>query len=142
MRVHGLPRSLLRGVAALGVGPGGPELHQSGSIFIRRVWFVVPDPPLVRGSLRVAIRRVLPLLLAPKRSDVEVVPSVSHLLVAAVVDEVGSEHIIAGADERVRAVPLVHSEVFVEVVRYGVPWHLPAHPRFHTVDVLLRRARG
>src|SRR5439155_15308705 len=93
-------------------------------------------------SLRVALRRILPLLLAPERSDVEVVPSVSHLLVAAVVDEVGTEHAVAVADERVRAVPLVHSKVLVEVVRYGVPRHLPAHARFHTLDVLLRRARG
>src|SRR5882724_4629618 len=140
MRVHGLPRSLLRGVAALRVSLGGPELHQAGSIFIRRVWFVVPVPPLVCRSLRVVLRRVLPLLLAPKRSDVEVVPSVSHLLVAAGVDEVGSEHAVAVADERVRAVPLVHSDILVEVVRYGVPRHLPAHASFETLDVLLRRA--
>src|SRR5205823_7477862 len=114
-----------RRVAALRVGLGDTELHQAGSIFIRRAWFVVPDPPLVRRSLRVALRRILPLLLAPERSDVEVVPSVSHLLVAAVVDEVGTEHAVAVADERVRAVPLVHSKVLVEVVRYGVPRHLP-----------------
>src|SRR5205809_6336336 len=131
-----------RRVAALRVGLGGAELHQAGSILIRSVWFVVPDPPLVRLSLRVVLWRVLPLLLAPERSDVEVVPAVSHLLVAAVVDEVGSEHVIAVADERVRAMPLVHVEVLVEVVRDGVPRHLPAHARFHTLDVLLRRARG
>src|SRR5438105_15799592 len=106
------------------------------------MWFVVPDPPLVRRGLGITLRRVLPLLLAPERSDVEVVPGVSHLLVAAVVDEVGSEHVIAVADERVRAVPLVHAEILVEVVRYGVPRHLPAHARLHTHDVLLRRARG
>src|SRR5260370_918859 len=131
-----------RGIAALGVGPGGAELHQAGSIFIRRVWFVVPDPPLVRRSLGVALRRVLPLLLAPERSDVEVVPSVPHLFIATIVDEVGAEHAVAIADERVRAVPLVHTEVFVEVIRYGVPRHLPAHLRLHARDVLLRRARG
>src|SRR6266436_8334784 len=83
------------GVAALRVGPGGAELHQPGSILIRSVWFVVPDPPLVRLSLRVALGRVLPLLLAPERCDVEVVPAVPHLLVAAVVDAGGSEHVIA-----------------------------------------------
>src|SRR5262245_34434576 len=48
--------------------------------------FVVPVPPLVRRSLRIALRRVLPLFLAPERRDVEVVPSAPHLLVAAVVD--------------------------------------------------------
>src|SRR5439155_24605667 len=126
---------------ALRVGPGGAKLHQAGSILIRRVWFIVPDPPLVRRSLRVAVRRVLPLLLAPKRSDVEVVPGVSHLLVAAVVDEVGSEHAVAVADERVRAVPLVYAEVLIEVVRDGVPGNLPAHPRLHALNVRLRRAR-
>src|SRR5207247_3428123 len=111
------------GIAALRVGAGGAQLHQAGSIFIGRVWFVVPDPPLVGRSLRVALRRVLPLLLAPERSDVQVVPGIAHLLVAAVVDEVRAEYAVAVAYERVRSVPLVHAEVFVEVVRYGVPRH-------------------
>src|SRR2546430_4149491 len=124
-----------RRVAALRVGAGGAELHQVGSIFIRRAWFVVLDPPLVGRSLRVVLRRVLPLLLAPERSDVEVVPGIPHLLVAAVVDEVGAEYAVAVAYERVRSVPLVHAEVFVEVVRYGVPRHLPAHPRLHALNV-------
>src|ERR1700737_560420 len=53
---------------------------------------VVPVPPLVRRRLRVALRRVLPLLLAAERSDVEVAPGAPHRLVAAVVDEVGAEH--------------------------------------------------
>src|SRR2546429_6044860 len=117
-----------RRVAALRVGLGDTELHQAGSIFIRRAWFVVPDPPLVGRSLRVALRRVLPLLLAPERSDVQVVPSVPHLLVAAVVDEVGAEYAVAVADERVRSVPLIHTEVLVETVRHRVPRNeLPAH---------------
>src|SRR5216110_4108543 len=117
-----------RRVAALRVGLGDTELHQAGSILIRRVWFVVPDPPLVGRSLRVALRRVLPLLLAPERSDVQVVPSVPHLLVAAVVDEVGAEYAVAVAYERVRAVPLIHTEVLVETVRHRVPRNeLPAH---------------
>src|SRR5438094_3839903 len=131
-----------RDVAALRGGPGGAELHQAGSVFIHHVWFVMPDPPLVRRSLGVALRRGLPLLLAPERSDVEVVPSVPHLLIAAIVDEVGAERAVAIADERVRAVPLVHAEVLVEVVHYGVPGHLPTHSRLHALDVLLRRARG
>ena len=54
--------------------------------------FVVPVPPLVRRGLRVALRRVLPLLLAPERSHVEVAPGAPHRLVAAAVDEVGAEH--------------------------------------------------
>src|SRR5207302_9386626 len=113
----------------------------NGLCFSRAVWFVVPDPPLVRRGLGVALRRILPLLLAPERSQVEVAPSAPHRLVAAVVDEVGAEHAVAVADERVRAVPLLHAEVGAEVVRHGVPGHLPAHPRLHTLDVRLRRPR-
>src|SRR5207244_11789370 len=65
-----------------------------------------------------------------------------HLLVAAVVDEVGAEQAVAIADERVRAMPLVHAEVGVEVVRHGVPGdELPAHPRLQALDVRLRGAR-
>src|SRR5262252_4914436 len=130
----------LRDVAALPL-PGGAASHWAGSIGIRLVWFVVPDPPLVRRGLGVALRRVLPLLLAAERSDVEVAPGAPHRLVTAVVDEVGAEHLLAIADERVRAMPLVHAEVSVEVVRDGVPRHLPAHPRLHALNVRLRRAR-
>jgi hypothetical protein len=44
--------------------------------------FVVPLPPFVRRSLRVALWRVFPLLLAPERSHIEVAPSapVPHLV--------------------------------------------------------------
>src|SRR5205823_526528 len=91
---------------------------------------VVPPPPLVRRSLGIALRRVLPLLLTPQGSDVEVVPSVPHLLVTAAVDEVGAENAVAVAYERVRAVPLIHAEVLVEAVRDRVPRNeLPAHSR-------------
>src|SRR5438046_3355604 len=106
-------------------------------------WLVVPPPPLVRRRLRVALRRVLPLLLTPEGSDVEVVPSSPHLLVAGVVDEVGAEHAVAVAYERVRAVPRIHAEVLVEAVRDRVPRNeLPAHSRLQAVDIRLRRARG
>src|SRR3981081_1153481 len=89
--------------------------------------FVVPDPPLVRLCLGVALRRVLPLLLAPERGQVEVAPGAPHRLVATVVDEVGAEHAVVVADERVRAVPLVHAEVGVDGARYGLHGDLPAH---------------
>src|SRR5438552_10207775 len=103
-----------------------------------RVWFVVPDPPLIRRSLGIALRRVLPLFLAPERSDVEVVPGAPHLLVAAIVDEVGSEHAVALVDERVGTVPFIHAEVLVEAVRNCVPRdELPAHSCLQTFDVLL-----
>src|SRR5918994_1289324 len=52
---------------------------------------VVQVPPLVRRRLRVALGRVLPLLLAPERGQVEVAPGAPHRLVAAAVDEVGAE---------------------------------------------------
>src|SRR4029077_6559052 len=103
----------------------------------------MPDPPLICRSLRVALRRVLPLLLAAKRSNVEVVPGVSHLLVAAIIDEVRAEYAVAVADESVRAMPLIHAEVLVEAVRDGVPRNeLPAHSCLQALDILLRRARG
>src|SRR5438445_12706377 len=102
------------GVAAFRGGPGGAKLHESGSIFIRRVWFVVPDPPLVRRSLGVALRRVLPFLLASQRSDVEIAPGAPHRLAAAVVDEIRSAHSVAVADQRVRPLPFVHAEVLIQ----------------------------
>ena len=40
----------------------------------RRSVFVVVTPPPVRRCLRVALRRVLPLLLAPERGYIEVAP--------------------------------------------------------------------
>src|SRR5215207_7608458 len=89
---------------------------------------VVQVPPLVRRGLRVALGRVLPLLLASERGDVEVRPGAAHVLVAAAVDEVGAEDLVTLADERVGAVPLAHAEVGVEVVRERVPGHIPTHP--------------
>src|SRR5262245_43245699 len=71
----------------------------------RGVIAVVPVPPFVRWSLRIALRRVLPLFLASEGGEVEVVPRAPHLLIAAVVDEVGAEHLDAVADEGVRAMP-------------------------------------
>src|SRR6185503_6189243 len=118
---------------------------------IRSVWpltsgavvvLVVAAPPLVRLGLRVALRRVLPLLLAAERGQVEIRPRRPHRLVAAVVDEVGAEDLVAVADERVGAVPLVDAEVLVEVVGESVPGNvLPAHLGLHALDVLLRGAR-
>src|SRR5947208_16032882 len=106
----------LCGVAARLSGCAAPAnlFENLGRGFVVAV-LVVPIPPLVRRSLRVAFRRVLPLLLTPEGSDVEVVPSVPHLFVTAAVDEVGAEYVVAVADERVRAVPLVHAKIFVEV---------------------------
>src|SRR5215211_2960853 len=68
---------------------------------------VVVVPPPVRRGLRVTLRRVLPLLLAAERRDVEVGPGGAHPLVTAGVDEVGAEDLVAVADEGVGAVPLV-----------------------------------
>src|SRR5262245_30524443 len=68
---------------------------------------VVVVPPPVRGCLRVAVRRVLPLLLPSERRDVEIAPGAPQRLVAAVVDEVGAVDRLAVADEGVVSVPLV-----------------------------------
>src|SRR5215204_4661956 len=75
------PRAALRrGRVRQGVLEDGPV-----------VVLVVAVPPHVGLRLRVALRRVLPDLLAPERGDVQVVPGVAHLLVAALVDEVRAE---------------------------------------------------
>src|ERR1700757_4740106 len=104
--------------------------------------FVVPIPPLVRRRLRVALRRVLPLLLTPEGSNVEVAPGAAHLFVTAAVDEVGAEYAVAVAYECVRAVPLVHAEVAIEAVRDRVPRDkIPAHPRLNALNVRLRSPR-
>jgi hypothetical protein len=86
-----------------------------------RIVRVVVIPPLVRRCLRVALRRVLPRLVPAESSDVKVIPGAAHLLVAAIVDEVGPEDLVSLPDEGVGAVPLVDVEVLVEVVRDRVP---------------------
>src|SRR5206468_7250951 len=91
-----------------------PELHEAGPVLVaglRRL--VVPDPPRIRLRLRVALRRVLPLLLAAEGGHVQVAPRAPEGLVAPAVDEVGAEHLVAITDERVRPVPLVDTEVDV-----------------------------
>src|SRR6185437_1260552 len=124
LRVHACPAELV-----------DPALGPLGLAVL-----VVPVPPDVRRTLRIALGRVLPLLLATERGDVEVAPGSAHRLVTATVDEVGAEHPVAVADEGVRAVPLVDPEVGVEAVGHRVPRHLPAHPLLHPRDVGLRRA--
>src|ERR1700687_321155 len=77
---------------------------------------VVPVPPLVGPALGITLRRVLPLLLTAERRHVEVAPNGAHRLVAAAGDEVGAEHALGVADERVVAVPFIHPEVGVKTV--------------------------
>src|SRR3954451_11533804 len=125
-----------------GAPPPGCRRRARRSCRRRRAVGVVVVPPLVRRRLRVAVGRVLPALLAAERGDVEVGPRAAHRLVAAVVDEVGAEDLVALTDERVRAVPLVDAEVAVEVVGDRVPGDLlPAHARLPAGDVRLGRAR-
>src|SRR3954454_3445466 len=65
---------------------------------------VVQVPPFVRPGLRIAIRRILPLLLASERRHVEVAPDGTHRFVATAADPIGTEHALAFADERIVAV--------------------------------------
>src|ERR1700684_1672500 len=58
---------------------------------------VVPVPPLVRRGRGITLWRVLPSLLTSERRHVEVAPGGAHRLVAAAIDEVGSEHALAVA---------------------------------------------
>src|ERR1700722_1591506 len=104
--------------------------------------FVVPVPPLIRWGLGIARRRVLPLLLAAERSQVEVAPRAPYCLIAAAVDEVSAEHAVAFAEEHVVPVPFVDTEVRVEAVGQGVPRHVPTHPRLQPRDIRLRGAGG
>src|SRR5690349_15051037 len=113
----------------------------------RRLWSlavrVVVVPPHVRRGLRIALRRVLPLLLAAERREIEVAPGASHRLVAPEVDEVGPVDPLAVADEGVGPVPLVHAEVFVKVVGDRVPRdQFPAHALPQSLDLGLRSARN
>src|ERR1700754_1478772 len=61
------------------------------------VVIVVPVPPLVPRGLGVTFGRILPLLLAAERSDIEVAPDGPHRFVAAVIDEIGAENLVAVA---------------------------------------------
>src|SRR4051812_26096799 len=83
------PLTVLRAERRLSsVGDGNPSLvgRSVGDVT------VVPIPPFVGRGLRIALGRVLPHLLAAERRDVEVIPGAAHLLVAAIVDEVGAKH--------------------------------------------------
>src|SRR3954454_25250431 len=54
---------------------------------------VVPVPPHVRRGLGIALGPVLPLLLTTERGDGQVAPGRGERLVAAVGDEVGTDHV-------------------------------------------------
>src|SRR5215218_6956827 len=129
------------GSRAAGAALGGGGVGEGGLEVGRVVVFVVAVPPDVGLGLRVALRRVLPDLLATERGDVEVGPGGAERLVAALVDEVGAvDPAVVVAVEGVGAVPFVDAEVGVEAVGDRVPGHLPAHPLLQARDLGLRRA--
>jgi hypothetical protein len=66
--------------------------------------------------LGIALRRVFPDFLTAQRRHIEVTPHSADRFVTATVDEVGAEYSVTVADERVVAVPLIHTEVEVEAV--------------------------
>ena len=109
----------------------------------RLVVLVVALDPLMGCGLRVSLRRVFPLLLSSQRRDVEVAVDASYALVAAAVEKIGEEDPgLVVAKEHERGVPLVGTEVGVEVVRDRVPGEdLPAHSRSVALDLGLRGAR-
>src|SRR6202158_5912763 len=101
------PRSCFLLCVALSEG-GFSSVGHLDPLPVRRdlgVVVVVPVPPLVRRGLGVTLWRVLPSLLTAERRDVEVTPDGPHRLVAAAVDEVCAEHLVAVAEEHVVAVP-------------------------------------
>src|ERR1700757_2143450 len=100
-RVGSKPRSCFRPCLLLSEG-GFSSVGHLDPLRVRRgfgVVVVMPVPPLVRRGLRIALGRVLPLLLASERGQVEIAPDAPHCFVAAVVDEVGAEYLVAVADE-------------------------------------------
>src|SRR5215217_2091351 len=83
---------------------------------------VVAVPPHVARGLRVALGRVLPVLLPAERRHVEIGPDAAERLVATGVDEVGAEDpVLVVAVEGVGAVPLIHAEVRVVFFFERVP---------------------
>src|SRR5215207_1039348 len=115
---HGAPPDELRACLSRRASAASDSLLPRAGL---RPVVVVEPPPLVWRGLRVALRRVLPLLLATERGDVEVVPGAPHRLVAAAGDEVGAVDPLAVADEGVGAVPRFDAEVDVEGVGDRVP---------------------
>src|SRR5690348_5447037 len=97
---------------------------------------IVVIPPLVGLRLWIALGRVLPLLLASERGDVEVAPGRTQRLGTAAGDEVRAEYAISVADEGVGAVPLADAEVGVELVGEGVPRNeIPAHALLQALNL-------
>src|SRR5262249_21177674 len=102
---------------------------------------VMPVPPFIWRSFGITFRRILPHFLAAERREIEITPDSPHRLIAAIVDEIGAENLVAVPDESVVAMPFVHSKIFVEAVGDGVPRHLPTHACLQTLDIPLGRAR-
>src|ERR1700753_1885443 len=108
--------------------PGVRHLHPFGVGRSIGDVTLVPVPPFVGPALGIAFRRVLPHLLTPECGHIEVAPDGAHRFIAATVNEVGSEHALAVANERIVAVPFVHAEIRVKAVRDRVPGDfLPTH---------------
>src|SRR5712664_3097952 len=103
MTFHCKSNSLARFRLCVALSEGGfSNVGHLDPLRVRRglgVVVVVPVPPLVRRRLGVTPWRVLPNLLTAERRDVEVAPGGPHRLVAAVVDEVGTEKFVAVAAE-------------------------------------------
>src|SRR5262245_1780253 len=85
-----------RSARRAGSGPAGEPVRLSGVL-------VVAAPPLVGRSLGGPRRRVLPLLLAAERGQVEKGPDGAQRFDAAVRREVGAVDLVALADECAQA---------------------------------------
>src|SRR3546814_14436974 len=78
---------------------------------------VVPVPPLVGRSLRIALERVLPDLLPAQRRVVVVVPGPPHMLFPPDVAALGTHHnaAVAVAQARTRVVNVKSASVHEEI---------------------------
>ena len=117
--------SSCRPCKSTGDGPGQALLGVAGERLGR-------SPAAVRGRLRPAFRRVLPLLLASVRQQVDEGEAVAELLGATALRVVRPVHGVADAEEDVHLEPTARRGTHVGsegAVRGGVPGHLVAHPR-------------
>ena len=98
-------------------------------------------PPLIRAGSEGSLPASPPILPGRRVQLRSRQPrSAPHRLVTAVVDEVGAEHAVALADERVEPRHLSTLEV-AHPIPSVLPGHLPPHPCLHPLDVRRPRAR-
>ena len=141
----GTPRTRPRSSATM----AGPKVNQPGEPARcdlsqdRPTWAITRPRGTRRGSSTTGTagsagspRASSPTALGARAGDIEIAPGRAQLLIAARVDEVRAEDLIALTDEGVVSVPLVDAEILVEVVGERIPRdEFPAHPLLQALDL-------